>query len=328
MAKATAPSAEPIPVEQPPVQTVEESSTERFPLTGRVEATPAASGVQRDVQETPADIPDEEFRGDEGEDDDPSSQQDGEQPRDEHGRFTKGQTLRDRLSAEARERVAAQQRAERLEMLLAQQQALLAKQMGAEQNAGQTLRDPTAPPNPDDYPAGRFDPDYIEAVTNHRVNQALESRIRAEQHRQTQARLIGAEQQFAAAHEDYLDAKQNLMSDPEIAHHPGIGGAIVASSHPAELIYVLGHNPQVASSIARMDPVSAAMAIGRIEAIIEASMQQPAQRDVQPAPKPAPAPIRPVGTSSPPANMDISQARTYAEFVAIREAQEKRRAGK
>lgn len=317
MAKAASIQSEPAPALEPVVQTVEESSAERFPLGPRVEATPATQGNPE-----PDAPPDEEFRGDEGEDEEAA-----EQPRDEHGRFAKGQTLRDRLSAEARERVAAQQRADRLEALLAQQQELLARQMGGD-TAQQPQRDPSAPPNPDDYPAGRFDPDYLEAVTNHRVNQALESRIRAEQHRQTQARLIGAEQQFAAAHEDYLDAKQNLMSDPEIAHHPGIGGAIVASSHPAELIYVLGHNPQVASSIARMDPVSAAMAIGRIEAIVEASMQQPAQRDVQPAPKPAPAPIRPVGTSSPPANMDISQARTYAEFVAIREAQEKRRAGK
>lgn len=317
--------SDPVPAEPAPTQTVSESSAERFPLgLNKVDATPAAErqntaeGQPEEQAHADTDQPsDEEFRGDEGEED--------EQPRDEHGRFAKGQTLRDRLSAEARERVAAQQRAERLEMLLAQQQALLAKQMGAEQNAGQTPRDPTSPPNPDDYPAGRFDPDYIEAVTNHRVNQALEQRIAAEQRRQIQARLISAEQQFAAAHDDYLDAKENLMADPMVAHHPGIGGAIMASAHPAELLYVLGKNQHVASSIARMDPVSAAMAIGRIEAIVEASMQQPQPVAQRPT---APAPIKPVGASSPPANQDISSARTYAEFVAIREAQEKRRMGK
>lgn len=324
MAKAL--QAEPAATVPDTAQTVEESSENRFPL-GRVEATPAARGERAvdqgsgaESQQQPSD---EEFRGDEGEEEEAAQQQ----PRDENGRFAKGQTLRDRLSAEARERQAAQQRADRLESLLSQQQALLAKQMGVDQSSGQ--RDPTAAPNPDDYPAGQFDPAYIQAAMDYRVNQALEQRIQAEVHRQTQARLIGAEQQFAAAHEDYLDAKQNLMSDPAVAHHLGIGGAIVASAHPAELIYVLGNNPHVASSIARMDPVSAAMAIGRIEAIIEASMQQQ-QAPMQPAatPKPTPAPIKPIGASAPPANADISSARTYAEFVAIREAQEKKRMGK
>lgn len=323
MAKAL--PAEPVadePQTEAPRQTVEETTQQRFAL--RVDATPRAAGQQQaesDAQTEPEAPTDEEFRGDEGEE--------GEQPRDEQGRFAKGQTLRDRLSAEARERQAAQQRADRLESLLAQQQALLAKQMGIEPPSGPN-RDPSAAPNPDDYPAGQFDPGYMQAAMDYRVNQALEQRIQAETHRQTQARLVNAEQQFAASHEDYHEAKAMLLNDPAIAHHPGIGGAIMASAHPAELIYALGSNPNIASNIARMDPVSAAMAIGRIEAIIEAGMQQRQPADSQPAAKPkqAPAPIRPVGTSSPPANADISSARTYAEFVAIREAQEKRRNGR
>lgn len=323
MAKAL--QAEPADTVPDTAQTVEESSENRFPL-GRVESTPAARGERGADQGADAESrqqpSDEEFRGDEGEEEEAEAAQ--QQPRDENGRFAKGQTLRDRLSAEARERQAAQQRADRLESLLSQQQALLAKQMGVDQSSGQ--HDPTAAPNPDDYPAGQFDPAYIQAAMDYRVNQALEQRIQAEVHRQTQARLISAEQQFAARHEDYHDAKMALLDDPMVAHHPGIGGAITASAHPAELIYVLGNNPQVASSIARMDPVSAAMAIGRIEAIIEASMQQ--QQAPAPQQRQAPAPIKPIGASAPPANADISSARTYAEFVAIREAQEKKRMGK
>jgi hypothetical protein len=276
----------------------------------------------------------EEFRGDEGEEDededDSEDESEDEQPRDDQGRFQpKGQTLRDRLAAEAREKLAERQRADRLEAMLAQQQALLAKQLGVDPQGQQPQPEAEGPPNPDNYQAGQFDPQYIADMARYQVREEIiqheRQRAAYENHKRQQDYLITAEQQYAQAVPDYLDAKQTLLSDPAIANHPGIGQAIVSSQRPAELIYALGKNPQVAANIARMNPVQAAMTLGKIEAMIEAQVSQPQEK---PAVKNPPAPIKPIGGRASAGNSDPGMAKTYAEFIAIREAQEKKRMGR
>ena len=309
MAKATAESVAAEPVEAP--QTVAEDGQDRFPL-GQPKRTEPPQDPQQD---------DDDFQGDEGEDATESAgSEDDDQPRDEQGRFKpKGQTLRDRLAAEARERIAATQRAERLEAMLAQ---ALGAQGGQPE---QSLPQQSGPPNPDDYPAGQFDPAYIQAAMDYRVETALAQREMQAAHARQQEYLVAAEKQYAQAVPDYLEAKGNLLADPMIANHPGIGQAIVASQRPAELIYALGKNPDVAASIARMPPIQAAMALGKVEAYIESQMQQGQQK---PSVKPAPPPIKPIGSGARGAgNSDPLKAGSYAEFKRLREEQEAARVG-
>jgi len=325
MAKAAVESA-PLTVESASGPVVEapnivgESIAERFPM-----------------QRPTHDVAEDDFTGDEGDEDleaqdqgeehEVEQEEEDEQPRDDQGRFkSKGQTLRDRLAAEARERIAAQQRAERLEYMLAQNQALMAKQMGLEPE--QPQQPEYGPPNPDNYPAGQFDPKFIEDSTNFRINQALEQREIVEAQRRTQSALLQAEAQFAQAVPDYIEAKQALMENPAIAHNPIIGQAVVSSNRPMELAYILGKNPNVANNIANMPPAAALMALGRVEAIIEASLHQGAQQQAPQQAKQPPAPIKPIRGQTVPSNSEVGQAKTYAEFVAIREAQEKKRFGR
>jgi hypothetical protein len=277
---------------------------------------------------------DEEFRGDEGEEDededDNEDEAEDEQPRDDQGRFQqKGQTLRDRLAAEAREKLAERQRADRLEAMLAQQQALLAKQLGVDPQGQRQPQEAEGPPNPDHYQAGQFDPQYIADMARFQVREEIiqheRQRAAYENHKRQQDYLISAEQQFAQAVPDYLEAKQALLSDPEIANHPGIGQAIVSSQRPAELMYALSKNMNVTNNIKRMPPYQAAMAIGKIEAMIEYELSKPQEK---PAVKSPPAPIKPIAGQSRVSNNNPLGVPTYAEFVAIREAQDKKRMGR
>lgn len=316
MAKeAAAPAAE-APQAEPINMIVAETAQDRYPL-GQIQHK-----AEEQAQEATQESAEDEFRGDEGEDEDSDVDADDEQPRDEQGRFkTKGQTLRDRLAAEARERQAERQRADRLE-------AMLAQVLGANGQPGQEQMQPQAPmgpPNPDDYPAGQFDPAYIQAAMDYRVEQALEARERQAAHARQQEYLVAAEQQFAQSVPDYMEAKQALLMDPMIANHPGIGQAIIASKNPAPLLYALGKNIDVASNIARMNPIQAAVAIGKVEAYIESQMQQP----TQPAPRQAPAPIKPIGSGTRGAgNSDPLKAQSFAEFKRLREEQESARFAK
>lgn len=314
MAKeAAAPAAE-APQAEPINMIVAETAQDRYPL-GSIQHK-----AEEQAQEATQEAAEDEFRGDEGEDDGDDVDVEEEQPRDEHGRFrTKGQTLRDRLAAEARERQAERQRADRLEAMLAQVLGANGQPQAQEQQA------PIGPPNPDDYPAGQFDPAYIQAAMDFRVEQALEARERQAAHARQQEYLVAAEQQFAQAVPDYIEAKQALLMDPMIANHPGIGQAIMASKNPAPLLYALGKNIEVASNIARMNPIQAAVAIGKVEAYIESQMQQ----TTQPAPRQAPAPIKPIGSGTRGAgNSDPLKAQSFAEFKRLREEQESKRMGK
>lgn len=317
MAKeAAAPAAE-APQAEPINMIVAETAQDRYPL-GSIQHK-----AEEQAQEAAQDAAEEEFRGDEGEDEGDDVDVEEEQPRDEKGRFrSQSQMLRERIAAEARERQAERQRADRLE-------AMLAQVLGANGQPDQAQMQPQAPmgpPNPDDYPAGQFDPAYIQAAMDYRVEQALEARERQAAHARQQEYLVAAEQQFAQAVPDYIEAKQALLMDPMIANHPGIGQAIMASKNPAPLLYALGKNIEVASNIARMNPIQAAVAIGRVEAYIESQLQQ--QGPQSPA-RAAPAPIKPIGSGTRGAgNSDPLKAQSFAEFKRLREEQESKRMGK
>lgn len=251
---------------------------------------------------------DDEFRGDEGEE---PGEQPGEPEQPEQPRRL---TVRERLAEEARARAAERQRADQLQALLDQQAALLAQRQQPEQ----PQTDPYQGPNPDDYPAGRFDPGYMDALVSYQVQQRFEQQQAQMQQAQTVARLQHAEAQFSQQFTDYGAAKEILLLNPAVADNPAIGAAISESSIPAHLVYYLGGNPQVADQIARMHPLQATRAMGMIEmALLQAGQQQTKQVAL----KPPPAPITPIGTQPAEAPKGTGY-RTYAEFVAMREKQE------
>lgn len=222
---------------------------------------------------------------------------------------------------ERRERQAALARAEKLERELEQLRATQQQRQPepqAQRNDG--------PPDPNQYPAGRFDPDYLEALTEFRIEQRFQAQIAQTEQAKQAATIKQKEAEFRAIHPDYDSARDFILSDPILATHPGIGQAVIHSDSPADVIYYLGTHPEEAYQLARLDPFAAAMRIGAISA----SLKQPAP-PVTPA-KPvsnAPAPISPISGAGKSSAFptDPSEARTYAEYVKLREQQIKARAG-
>lgn len=232
-----------------------------------------------------------------------------------------------RLDELTREKYEERRRAEKLEALLEQQARMLQSVMDRN---GQAQGTADGPPDPDDYSAGRFDPQYIEALTDYKARHAAQGYLeqqRREQERQaqeakaeqTRAAIQRQEREFAKRYPDYNETRAFLLADERIASHQGIGAAIMDSDNAPALLYHLGKNPDVAYRIADMDPVRAARELGRIEAQIA---RPPAPRPVSQAP--APVGTMPSG-GGPPPNADLTKARDFKEWLAIREAQIKAR---
>ncbi len=218
-----------------------------------------------------------------------------------------------------REKLSAlvEKQAQMLEMALRQQQA------PAQRNDG--------PPSPDDFSAGRFDPDYIEALTDYKAQKAANNLFERQkqeaarnqyetQANETRNTIARKEVEFGKAHGDYEDVKRFLLADDAIANHQGIGAAIMQSENPPALLYHLGKNPDLAYKIAGLDPIRAAAELGRIE-----------ERLSRPALKPvsqAPAPAAQVSQGGALPTTELSQAKDFKEWLAIREAQIKAKQGR
>ena len=100
----------------------------------------------------------------------------------------------------------------------------------------------------------------------------------------------------------------SVAGNPNLAITPAMAEAIMDSDYGPEVAYHLGKNPNEATRISNLNPVSQARELGRIEALVS----QPKQ-----APKPAPAPVNPVGARSSGGTKDPSKM-SMAEYVAWR----------
>jgi len=118
------------------------------------------------------------------------------------------------------------------------------------------------------------------------LNRQQESaRQQTAQQRQAEAQQSW-DKQVDAAVELYDDFEEVALS-PDVPVSSAMAEAIQLADKGADVLYYLGKHREEAAKIARMDPLRAAVAIGRIEATL-----------ARPAPKKttsAPAPISPVG---------------------------------
>ena len=91
---------------------------------------------------------------------------------------------------------------------------------------------------------------------------------------------------------DHPDFEEVAEGD-NVTITPTMANAIWTSETGPAVAYYLGQNPEEAARIAKLDPLQAIKAIGKIESRLEADTSAPA-----PAAKPRkPDPIRPVGGS-------------------------------
>jgi len=210
---------------------------------------------------------------------------------------------------ERRERQRAQERADRLEAELA------AIRNGAQQQQQRQL--PNGAPDPDQYPAGRYDPDYLEALTDFKVQARFEAQREQASLQQRKMAIQEAEAKAREQYPDYDYASEEFLTHP-LARVPAFTQLVMDTDNPTKIAYYFGKNPVELDKISEMTPSQAARYIGRIEASLAEKTSDVVVKKASSAPKPISALSGAKNTS---VITDLSQAKTMAEYNALREKQ-------
>lgn len=176
-------------------------------------------------------------------------------------------------------------------------------------------------PNADDFPAGRYDPDYLIAIAKYEIQQSIDNLQKSATVKE-QRNLVELQQdQARQRYNDYDDATAELLDHP-LANDASFNEAILNSDNVAEIAYYLGKNPDELDAIAALsgNPAKMLKYIGRIEARLES---QPTLVQPKKAVSNAPKPVSPVGSAKPePASKDPSNM-TQSEYIAWRQGQKR-----
>lgn len=168
------------------------------------------------------------------------------------------------------------------------------------------------------------DEDYVDALTDWKLEQKwepMQQRFAEQQRAQQVDAAWDAKLQQAKA--EYSDFDAVLQDSQDVPITPVMAQAIKSSDVGADLAYFLGKDPEYAVKISRMDPISAARELGRIESYIEydKSQRKPA---VKAAVSKAPSPIKPVKTATTSSGKSLEDM-SPAEYVAYRNKQDMER---
>jgi len=158
------------------------------------------------------------------------------------------------------------------------------------------------------------DEDYIDALTDHKIDQRMQAAPKQDNTNVEWASRIAETRSSHSDYDEVVSMVENITL-PQLATE-----AIVTSKFGPEIVYALGKDPERAEEISRMSPGAATVEIGIILADIKAKkVSQPTVKRVSSAP----APITPV-QPKPTAENDPSKM-TDAQFADWRRKQIKQR---
>ena len=224
-----------------------------------------------------------------------------------------------RIDELTRDKHEARRQAERLEKTLAQYEAMIQQNQPREPEAPKF-----APPNPNDFAGGQYDPRYMDAMLQYTkvsaveeakaaIAQEYEQRAAAQNAMAAQAKLETAETAARAKYADYDGVIENITSDPRLAQNPTIRQALLGMDNGPDIAYTLGRNLDVAYEIAGMsNPIAAGMKLA------ELINRAPRTRSN------APTPIKPLNGAAGgnPRNNKSYADMTTAEYIAARNAED------
>jgi hypothetical protein len=211
---------------------------------------------------------------------------------------------------ERRERQRANERADRLE------QELHSMRSGTQQQQPRALAN--GAPDPDQFAAGRYDPDYLEALTDFKVQQRFDAQREQSTIQERRASLQQAESKARETYSDYDMASEEFLTHP-LAKVSAFTNLVLESDNPTEIAYYLGKNPVELDKISEMTASQAARYIGRIEALLTEQTTDVAVKKASSAPKPISALS---GAKNSSVITDLSQAKSMAEYNALRDKQQ------
>lgn len=190
------------------------------------------------------------------------------------------------------------------------------KELEAATQSRQTSKQkPEGAPNPDDYDAGRYDPEYLEALTDWKVKQYVDNQQKQLKIAEQQRNVITLQEEARKAHDDYDQAEQSFLSHP-LVRVDVFKELLLDADNPAELAYYLGKNQEELDKIGEMSKEKAARYMGRLEEKISLVQSKKAVTN-------APKPISPLSGAKGATTHKDPNDMTMDEFVAWSKANQK-----
>lgn len=166
-------------------------------------------------------------------------------------------------------------------------------------------------PGPDDknedgtekYPLGEFDPAFNADLTKFNIEEgmkAYQARVDAESkekesiaaREELQAQWSEKVESVAAKHEDYVEKTAGLehtFRDLDPSYGEYLATTIMSMDAGADVLYYLAENTDEAQAIAKLGPVGATIALGRLEASFLTTETETKTPRLTKAPEPAPS---------------------------------------
>jgi len=170
-------------------------------------------------------------------------------------------------------------------------------------------------PDPEQFPAGKYDPDYQEAVADFKAKVAVDNYKKSVSNKEKERAITALAVESQKAHDDYDEAIGDFKDHP-LSSVPAFNDLLMETDNPIELAYYLGKNTDDLDKLSNMSLAQAARYIGKIEAQMNSSNKTPPKAHISNAP----APLEPLKAAASKSTKDPEKM-TMAEYAAYRKSQ-------
>jgi len=169
-------------------------------------------------------------------------------------------------------------------------------------------------PDPEQFPAGKYDPDYHEAVAEYKAQIAVDNYRKSVSNKQKEQAIAELAVEAQKSHDDYDEAIGDFKDHP-LSRVPAFNDLLMDTDNPIELVYYLGKNTDDLDKLSNMSLAQAARYIGKIEAQMN-KQKTPTKAHISNAP----APLEPLKAAASKSTKDPEKM-TMAEYAAYRKSQ-------
>lgn len=293
--------------DEKPTEEVEETETEEETET---DPTDEEDQDEEEAEEDDSDEPDFDEEADEDEDESLDGEEESETDEQDESKQEESKPKPNRFQQRINDLVAkekaANRRAEELEKRLDAIEA--AKQEDAQPSAKEEQE--AKGPDPDaklengepKYPLGKYDPDYISDLADHRFEQKqkefdakrekAEQQREAEKHREELGQAWDAKLEPAKVKYPDFDEKgevlMEVVSKQDVNYAEYLATQIMSMDNGPDVLYYLGENPDEATKIMGMGPAKATLELGYLNGKFRDADKEKAKAKpkVSKAPKP------------------------------------------
>lgn len=145
----------------------------------------------------------------------------------------------------------------------------------------------TGKPHAEDFAAGVYDPEYLEALTDYKSQLAIDKYKESVTIGEKAKAIAKMQEVVKEKYSDYEEVAEEFLSNP-LSTVDAFNDILMDTDNPVEIAYFLGKNPQELEKIADMTITQATRYIGRLEAKLEneSPTLEPTKKQVSNAPKP------------------------------------------